>query len=55
MCSGPVSAGHKGTLDECLGLQDHPNANVGTTPFSTSEAAFKTVGFVPLLWWQRKR
>ena len=50
MCSGPVSAGHKGTLDDLLGkmsLHDHPTANTDTAPVGTGEAALKIVDFVP--------
>ena len=50
LCSGPVSAGHKGTLNVLLGkmnLHDHPNANTDTAPVGTGEAALKIVDFVP--------
>ena len=50
LCSGPVSAGHKGTLDDLLGkmnLHDNPNANTDTAPVGTGEAALKIVDFLP--------
>ena len=50
LCSGPVSAGHKGTLDVLLGkmnLYDHPTANTDTAPVGTGGAVLKIVDFVP--------
>ena len=50
MGSGPVSVGHKGTLDDLLGkmnLHDYPTANTDTAPVGKGEVALKIVDFVP--------
>ena len=50
MCSGLVSTGHKGTLDDLLAkmsLHDHSTANTDTAPVGTGEAALTIVDFVP--------
>lgn len=49
MCSGPVNAGDKGTLDNPgkMSLGDGHSADDTTAPCSTGEVAVKIVDFVP--------